>query len=639
MKEEQKADIPIPELETPFENIALAFSGGGFRAAAFALGTLSYMNELKLEDGTPLLKKVTYLSSASGGTIATAMYSLNSAQGKSFGTFYKKLFENLEGVKLLDNAMEILNDKSEWDKRLCKNRNMINAFGIAYDNFLFDEMDLSSLIETNKSHLDEVCFNTTEFYRGLLFRQNVKLKHDSKTDKDFLFGNFIIQLNHKTAANLKLADLLAASSCFPGGFEPIIFPDDFINKQAEKASLVNSLKVELQTVSHEELERLYEKDIIQSTINASGNPFSLDKFRSLIKEKDLKKDFKFGLMDGGITDNQGIESLIKANQRRLHSETDFKPFDFMMINDVGSHFMKPYKVPEKPKTKGISIKALMWISAFSLLFGIALMICGISQPIQTVWTVISEFVGLLLTLASSIILIGVESVKKLIRGKLKDGQGLNLQRNFSKQMVTLFFRFFGSVPFMFIWKMTDERINSLLTLNNDVFLKRIRYLLYEQFFSAEKWTQRVKSNHIYDMTFSNDPFRMDNDSLHIAPSQTMQEISEAAFEMGTTLWFDSENQKDYKQAAIIATGQFTTCYNLLEYISRLKDSPVYPKLSPKYKERVDDVENSLNNDYSKFKNDPFWLYNQSGKYFEINGFEARYSKDFSMPADFKGLRE
>src|ERR1035437_3924521 len=590
MKEEQKINIPITELESPFENIALAFSGGGFRAAAFALGTLSYMDELKLEDGTPLLQKVTYLSSASGGTIATAMYSLNSAQGKSFGDFYKKLFENLEGVKLLENAMKILNDKSEWDNRPGKNRNMINAFAIAYDKFLFDKNHLSSLIGKNKSHLEEVCFNTTEFYRGLLFRQNVKLKHDSKIDKDFLFGNFIVQLNHKSAANLKLADLLAASSCFPGGFEPIIFPDDFINKQADEESLINSLKVELQTVSHEELERLYDEKVIQNTISASGNPFSIKEFISLINKENLKTDFKFGLMDGGITDNQGIESLIQANQRRLKSETDFKLFDFMMINDVGSHFMKPYKVPEKPKTKGLSINALMVISVFALVCGIALMIYGISQPIQTICTVINEFAGLLLTLAGSVILIGVQSVKKLISGKLNDGQGLNLQRNFSKQMVTMFFRFFGSVPFMFIWRMIDERINSVLTLNNDVFLKRIRYLLYERFFSAEKRTQRVKSNHIYDMTFSNDPFRMDNDSKDLAPCKTMQEVSESAFEMGTTLWFDKKSQKEYKQAAIIATGQFTTCYNLLEYITRLKNSPVYPKLSSQYKKRVDGLQ-------------------------------------------------
>jgi hypothetical protein len=343
-------------------------------------------------------------------------------------------------------------------------------------------------------------------------------------------------------------------------------------------------------------------------------------------------------MDGGITDNQGIESLIQANQRRLKSETDFKLFDFMMINDVGSHFMKPYKVPEKPKTKGLSINALMVISVFALVCGIALMIYGISQPIQTICTVINEFAGLLLTLAGSVILIGVQSVKKLISGKLNDGQGLNLQRNFSKQMVTMFFRFFGSVPFMFIWRMIDERINSVLTLNNDVFLKRIRYLLYEQFFSAEKWTQRVKSNHIYDMTFSNDPFRMDNDSKDLAPGKTMQEVSESAFEMGTTLWFDKKSQKEYKQAAIIATGQFTTCYNLLEYITRLKNSPVYPKLSSQYKKRVDGLQICLTNDYTKFKNEPFWLYNQSGMNYGIDGFEARFGNDFLMPTDFKELR-
>ena len=36
-------------LTTPFKNIALALSGGGFRAASFSLGTLSYLERLKLD--------------------------------------------------------------------------------------------------------------------------------------------------------------------------------------------------------------------------------------------------------------------------------------------------------------------------------------------------------------------------------------------------------------------------------------------------------------------------------------------------------------------------------------------------------------------------------------------------------------
>ena len=39
----QKVHVSADCLQ-PFENIGLAFSGGGFRAASFGLGVLSYLN-------------------------------------------------------------------------------------------------------------------------------------------------------------------------------------------------------------------------------------------------------------------------------------------------------------------------------------------------------------------------------------------------------------------------------------------------------------------------------------------------------------------------------------------------------------------------------------------------------------------
>src|ERR1700733_9980552 len=78
----------------PFENIALAFSGGGFRAASFGMGVISYLYKVEFNSdddplkGNVLLNQVTYMSSASGGTIPTTLYSLYNAQGKTFKDFY-----------------------------------------------------------------------------------------------------------------------------------------------------------------------------------------------------------------------------------------------------------------------------------------------------------------------------------------------------------------------------------------------------------------------------------------------------------------------------------------------------------------------------------------------------------------------
>jgi hypothetical protein len=47
----------MEQLIKPFDNIGIAFTGGGFRAAAFALGTLSYLHHLDLDQIPPLSPK------------------------------------------------------------------------------------------------------------------------------------------------------------------------------------------------------------------------------------------------------------------------------------------------------------------------------------------------------------------------------------------------------------------------------------------------------------------------------------------------------------------------------------------------------------------------------------------------------
>jgi len=167
----------------PFENIALAFSGGGFRAAAYALGVLSYLNRAEFDapadplKSNSLLQRVTYMSSASGGTITTTLYALYNAQGQTFGAFYVKLLETLTGERLLENALAILSDKKRWVKRPDKGHNIINAFAMAYNEAIFKGSTLRSLTHNNssgKQHLQEVCFNTTEFFYRPVFQTGYK---------------------------------------------------------------------------------------------------------------------------------------------------------------------------------------------------------------------------------------------------------------------------------------------------------------------------------------------------------------------------------------------------------------------------------------------------------------------------------
>lgn len=47
-------------------NIGISFSGGGYRAATFHLGTLSFLNTIHVSEGKTLLDCVSVMSTVSG---------------------------------------------------------------------------------------------------------------------------------------------------------------------------------------------------------------------------------------------------------------------------------------------------------------------------------------------------------------------------------------------------------------------------------------------------------------------------------------------------------------------------------------------------------------------------------------------
>lgn len=643
----QKAGL----LETPFEHIALAFSGGGFRAASFGLGTLSYLDKVPFKSGeaTTLLQKVRYMSSASGGTIATSTYALNSVQGKSFGEFYKHLFENLEGTCLMEEALKMLNSSKAWENRPDKTRNIINSFAMAYDRYLYKNASVSALKENpGNTHLEEVCFNSTELYHGLLFRQNVELKPDlahADKEEDYLYGNFIVHLEHSAAGHLRIADLLAASSCFPAGFEPIVFPKDFINPGASRKELLENLHIRPQELGWTELDFLYKRQDVDRVYQSMPKPMDVEAFSKELEKLPLKESVEICLMDGGITDNQGLESIIQANDRRLEQKSSFKPFDLMMICDVGSHFMDAYQLPEQSKTSFFSVNRLrIFCSILCVLSAVGTWMIWKYCDHTALWNLLSLFTGMI-SFGSFAVVCILQYIKKYISGKVSSGGGLDLDKNFSPQIVRLLFSYFKTLRFNLLSFMVKERITSVLSLNNDVFLKRIRYLLYNSFFEQNnmKATGRVKSNHIYDLSFTNDDDRQ-HDAPAYKPSKEMQVVAEAAFNMATTLWFSSEDVKNHSQAAVIACGQFTTCFNLLDYIDKLKKqypgsaASVYDQLTDENKEIVNGVEGVLKSHFEAFKKDPFWLYNEEGKNHHIRNFKPVSAGMFAYPEQFKDLR-
>ena len=89
------------------KNIALAMSGGGYRAAAFSLGTMSYLDHLKDEDNRSLLTSVTFMSSTSGGSITNIAYSAGICSDEGFLVIYHRLLKAIDGERMIKRVFEI----------------------------------------------------------------------------------------------------------------------------------------------------------------------------------------------------------------------------------------------------------------------------------------------------------------------------------------------------------------------------------------------------------------------------------------------------------------------------------------------------------------------------------------------------
>ena len=72
-------------------SIALAFSGGGYRAASFSLGVLTYLDNVKIGNES-MLQSVSVLSTVSGGTITGAIYAVGIKNGKNMSEIYDELY-------------------------------------------------------------------------------------------------------------------------------------------------------------------------------------------------------------------------------------------------------------------------------------------------------------------------------------------------------------------------------------------------------------------------------------------------------------------------------------------------------------------------------------------------------------------
>ena len=530
-------------MKTP--EVAICLSGGGFRAAAFHLGTLSYLSHLKMADGSSFLNMVNTISTISGGTITGLWYLSGLCNGVEDDESFKILYQKLNSVDIPTVALDsfVRNQKDV--------HSLIKQMTDVYDDMFFDGKTLGLIFDNiEKIHVHHFSANGTDFSCALPFRyQATKAIENAKEEYRYGFvGNNNNNIPRHIARQIRLSEILATSSCFPGGFEPLVFPTDF---------------------------------------KLSANE----------KNAEYVKDMQpVGLMDGGIVDNQGLEYVKHAEKQLEYNDPDAKyrnVIDLVIASDVSSPYMKPYKANLFSGMKNISINALMhgfYIAAALL----------ITADIASVGKIDYFWTGVLTTL--SLISLTAAILVHIIRHK---ADGMITESPLKKCKKSIRRLTVNSIVNLLI-----NRGTSLLMLANTVFMKNTRRMSYDMMYNDSRWNNRLIMNAIYELR-PGEKWQLKYKSGELPewmkPSEVIQQNSKKAANMGTTLWFTDNDKSNRVPEAIIATGQYNMCWNLIEYIERLERDK---SNTDETHELIIKCKTQLIEDWMKFEKDPMWLFKE-----------------------------
>ncbi|ELS01782.1 putative esterase of the alpha-beta hydrolase superfamily [Xenococcus sp. PCC 7305] len=493
--------------------IGLALSGGGYRAAGFHLGVLSYL------DRVGLLSQLKMLSTVSGGTFTGAKYILSLAEKQNFSEFYGEYSRLLKTTNLIKLGLEKLSKQTNGDTS--KRQDLITSVADVYAETFFKkengEAYLFGEILEAEILVEEVTFNATEFRSGIAFR--------FQSSASGRIGNGKISIPKAAASKIRIADIVAASSCFPGGFEPLAFPDDF-------HWIENKIPTE-----------------ITERVAKTGQG-------------------AIALMDGGVFDNQGIGSILLAEKRKSPGKDDSK-LDMFIISDVDQKLDSLFEFPEKIRqnifgklTLNFVAKSLNYLTGFLVLSWLAMGFKITEEIVTKNFGWIDGLVYLfpvLLLIAISLLNIKLLKARQFIEAKVLPEV---------PQVGKLAWNDLKKITINQLLNGLNLRLSSLVAMTSFVFMKQIRRMGYNAIYEGEE-AERIIANYIYDLKQGNrdaEQFLAKFPELS-KPSPELQQIIDDSSEVPTTLWFN--DQKELPN--LIICGQASICYNLMRYIARRKD--------------------------------------------------------------------
>ncbi|HEX9392154.1 MAG TPA: patatin-like phospholipase family protein [Usitatibacteraceae bacterium] len=269
------ADAPRAPDSVVGENaVALSFSGGGLRAAAYALGVLQGLEDMPAVQQKTLLDDLTFVTSVSGGSMTAAYYGLHGKD--TLKTFREEgllrdgeadlrfsLFNPVNLARLLAGG---LNDRSNFQRWL--------------EQDLFQGATYADMFRRGKPI---VWINATHVYQRMSFPFNQRVFDALCSD----------------LASFPVSEAVAASMAVPVFFVPIVL---------EKHP--NHCTTDL-------------PDWVMDPMSISGKPLLTQALaRSLLDLRDTRNGRYVKLIDGGVTDNFGLVSILQA---RLILGTPYGP--------------------------------------------------------------------------------------------------------------------------------------------------------------------------------------------------------------------------------------------------------------------------------------------------------------------------
>lgn len=524
-------------------SIGMAFSGGGYRAATYDLGTLSFLNSIRLEDGRTLLECVKVLTSVSGGSIPALKYMLACAKGQPIDEMIQELFDFLCNGDLITPALQSI--RAEKDNR---DASSIKMMADIYDQCLFDGATMGDLIDNfDRIPVKDYTALATDFDHSLSFRFRVTSGITTQGERMSygVFGNNKYNIGQGISRYIRLGEAMACSSCFPSGFEPMMFPDDF------------------QVSQHPELVARINK--------------------------------RFGIMDGGILDNQGIEPLKLAEKRLFKHRNDRtrtdKALDLIIVSDVSDGDINECYAPcEQFLPKWLGNLTIGRLRNYGL----------ISEVVAIVLFIAALVAGNGFAMGAMSVILAIVTLMNVIGALLKNKMFGAIEKTFIGNRA----RFITHLKFASAEAMLMNRAKSLVTLTSEIFLNRLRSINYSSIYNDSEWYNRLVTSNIHAKA----PIRRDGTSSpwenELIPSDAMLQKSALAASMGTTLWFTPQDKAAGLPQAILAAGQFHICRSLLSYIHHIEQDPTNTteahSLLIACKPQMLDA-------WKRFKQDPLWM--------------------------------